>query len=92
MLFRSQNALVIGPLGASGSLLESIPAQFRGLLAVRLEDLRLIAYSALALSALLSIDTLKTCVVLDSLTRSRGTNQVSDGIALLNFADLLNTD
>jgi SulP family sulfate permease len=27
--------------------------------------------SALALAALLSIDTLKTCVVLDKLTRSR---------------------
>jgi SulP family sulfate permease len=65
------NPLVIGPIKASGSLLQSIAAQFHALLNIQKEDLHLVAYSALALSALLSIDTLKTCVVLDALTRGR---------------------
>ncbi len=34
-------------------------------------DIRIILVPALTLSVLLSIDTLKTCVVLDALTRSR---------------------
>jgi len=65
------NPLVIGPIKASGSLLDSITAQFQALLHIQKEDLRLVGYSALALSALLSIDTLKTCVVLDALTKGR---------------------
>lgn len=65
------NPLVIGTIHASGSLLDSIIAQFHALLQVQQDDLRLVGYSALALSALLSIDTLKTCVVLDALTKGR---------------------
>ena len=65
------NPLVIGPLHATGSFLGSIQDRFSGLSHVHMADLRLIATSALALAALLSIDTLKTCVVLDALTRNR---------------------
>jgi SulP family sulfate permease len=71
LLTTEANALVIGTIRASGSLLDSVRMQFQALLAIRADDLRLVAYSALALSALLSIDTLKTCVVLDALTRGR---------------------
>ncbi len=71
LLVVENNPLVIGPIRLSGSLLQSMGAQFQALLQVQAEDLRLVFYSALALSALLSIDTLKTCVVLDALTRGR---------------------
>lgn len=71
MLTVQDNPLVIGVVKAQGSFLDSVSAQFRNLLSIQAADLRLIGYSALALSALLSIDTLKTCVVLDALTRGR---------------------
>ncbi|MBI2994398.1 MAG: SLC26A/SulP transporter family protein [Gammaproteobacteria bacterium] len=65
------NPLVIGPIKATGSFLASVADRLSGLAHIRGEDLKLVAYSALALAALLSIDTLKTCVVLDALTRGR---------------------
>jgi len=65
------NPLVIGPMQATGSFLASIEDRFGGLMHVHMADLQLIGSSALALAALLSIDTLKTCVVLDALTRRR---------------------
>jgi SulP family sulfate permease len=71
LLTTFNNPLIIGPIKASGSLLDSIAAQFAGLGDIHGNDLKLVAYTALALSALLSIDTLKTCVVLDALTRGR---------------------
>ncbi|MBI1732941.1 MAG: SLC26A/SulP transporter family protein [Gammaproteobacteria bacterium] len=71
LLATESNPLVIGTIKASGSLMDSIAAQFTSLLHIQGNDLRLVGYSALALSALLSIDTLKTCVVLDALTKGR---------------------
>lgn len=71
MLTVRDNPLVIGTVEISGSLVDSMIGQLRSLLAIEPADLRLIGYSALALAALLSIDTLKTCVVLDALTRGR---------------------
>ncbi|MDD2760858.1 MAG: SulP family inorganic anion transporter, partial [Methylomonas sp.] len=65
------NPLIIGPFGVSAAFGETVVERFRLMLNVRLDDLSLVAYSALALSALLSIDTLKTCVVLDALTKNR---------------------
>ncbi len=66
------NPLVIGPLGASGTgLLDGFGSRLSGLGALRLRDLWLVATPALTLSVLLSIDTLKTCVVVDALTRTR---------------------
>ena len=65
------NALVIGPIRATGSFLQSVAGQIQSILDIRLEDVGLVAQSALALSALLAIDTLKTCVVLDALTKGR---------------------
>jgi SulP family sulfate permease len=65
------NPLVIGTIQASGSFLSAVAGRFDSILEISAADIKLVAYAALALSALLSIDTLKTCVVLDALTRSR---------------------
>jgi SulP family sulfate permease len=65
------NPLLIGPLQASGGLMDGMAQQVRALLSLDAASLRLILIPALTLSVLLSIDTLKTCVVLDALTLSR---------------------
>lgn len=66
------NPLVIGPVGEGpGSLLSGLTAIWPALSALRWGDLPALAVPALTLSVLLSVDTLKTCVVVDSLTRSR---------------------
>lgn len=65
------NALVIGPIEASGSIVDAISASASSLLLVRPADVSMILMSALTLSVLLSIDTLKTGVVLDALARRR---------------------
>jgi SulP family sulfate permease len=65
------NALVIGPIETSGSVLAVIGERASSLLAIQFSDIALIMMSALTLSVLLSIDTLKTGVVLDALMRRR---------------------
>jgi SulP family sulfate permease len=65
------NPLVIGPIETSGSFVESIKLRLTALVAVRPADIGLVLISALTLSVLLSIDTLKTGVVLDALVRRR---------------------
>lgn len=63
------NPLVIGPLaGSDSSLLDAMVQHFRALRAYDTALLSQILLPALTLAALLSIDTLKTCVVLDALT------------------------
>jgi SulP family sulfate permease len=65
------NALVIGPIEASGSLVDMARQAATSLASVGLSDLRTVFATAVTLSLLLSIDTLKTGVVLDVLTRRR---------------------
>ena len=65
------NALVIGPIPAPGPFLESIAGQAGAARAMDPACLRAIVVPAVTLSVLLSIDTLKTCVVLDALTGTR---------------------
>ena len=65
------NALVIGPIEASGSIVDAVSTRASSLLLVRPADIAMIFTSALTLSVLLSIDTLKTGVVLDALTLRR---------------------
>ena len=65
------NKLVIGPITASGSIVDSIGARASSLLHIAPADIGLVFSSALTLAVLLSIDTLKTGVVLDTLVRSR---------------------
>ncbi|HWP82221.1 MAG TPA: SLC26A/SulP transporter family protein [Bacteroidota bacterium] len=65
------NPLVIGPIQATGSITEVVARQIRAFLSVDMMSLRLIMVPALTLSVLLSVDTLKTCVTLDALTKQR---------------------
>jgi sulfate permease, SulP family len=72
MLVLDKNPLVIGAMGGSGGgFTESMAARWQGVQGLGLGDLRGLLVPALTLAVLLSIDTLKTCVVLDALTRSR---------------------
>jgi SulP family sulfate permease len=65
------NPLIIGPIKASGSFFKAVAGRLTSLLSLNLISIQTILVPALTLSVLLSIDTLKTCVVLDALTRSR---------------------
>jgi len=65
------NPLIIGPIHTSGSFFDAVAGRATSLLAIDLNSIRIILIPALTLSVLLSIDTLKTCVVLDALTRNR---------------------
>ncbi len=72
LLVLDKNPLVIGALGGSGGgFTEGMAARWQGVQGIGLGDLRSLLVPALTLAVLLSIDTLKTCVVLDALTRSR---------------------
>ncbi len=65
------NPLVIGPLGGDGGVFSGLLGVLPALAGLRLADLQTLLVPALTLSVLLSVDTLKTCVVVDTLTRSR---------------------
>ncbi len=67
------NALVIGRLGGSGgaSFGDAILGRWHGIGDLSFASLGHLLVPAATLAVLLSIDTLKTCVVLDALTRSR---------------------
>ncbi|MFH2204930.1 MAG: SLC26A/SulP transporter family protein [Elusimicrobiota bacterium] len=66
------NPLVIGSIGSGGdSVLSLARERLDSLFKIGLVDLRRILVATLTLSVLLSIDTLKTGVVLDALTRER---------------------
>ncbi|MBI4425944.1 MAG: SLC26A/SulP transporter family protein [Elusimicrobia bacterium] len=63
------NPLVVGPLAAGGG--EGMLARWSALARLDASALGRAVVPAATLSVLLSIDTLKTCVVVDALTRSR---------------------
>jgi SulP family sulfate permease len=71
LLTMQDNPFIIGPIHASGSFFDAVSSRIASFLSMDLMSLRIILVPALTLSVLLSIDTLKTCVVLDALTRSR---------------------
>jgi SulP family sulfate permease len=82
------NALVVGKLGGSeAGFAEAIAERWRMAGALGRDEFVAIAVPALTLSVLLSIDTLKTCVVTDALTRTRhDSNRVLIGQGLGNLA------
>ncbi len=92
LLTLSGNTLVVGSLSgqASGSdtgLLAALSQRWHAASALGLESLGQLAMPALTLAVLLSIDSLKTCVVLDAMTRSRhDSNRTLVGQGLGNFA------
>ncbi|MDD8019125.1 MAG: SulP family inorganic anion transporter [Bacteroidota bacterium] len=71
LLTLTGNPLVIGPIQASGSFFGTAGARITSLLSIDIKSIQIIIVPALTLSVLLSIDTLKSCVGLDALTRSR---------------------
>ncbi len=71
LLTLDANPLVIGPIRTSGSFFMAIQDRLTSLLSLQVDSLRLVIIPALTLSVLLSIDTLKTCVALDAMTRTR---------------------
>ena len=72
MLTLDNNPLVLGALGASGAgYVETIAGRWNDMGELRLSQVAGLLGSALTLAALLSIDTLKTCVVIDQMTRTR---------------------
>jgi len=66
----ANNPLIVGALGGGG-FFESLSIRAEGIKSFELSSITLLIVPALTLAALLSIDTLKTCVVLDAMTRSR---------------------
>ena len=72
MLTLTDNPLVLGALGATGEgYLETITGRWNDMGQLRLSQIAALFGSAITLAALLSIDTLKTCVVIDQMTRTR---------------------
>lgn len=86
----SANPLIIGLLGASGEgYVHDITARWHEIGDLKLNQLAALLGNALTLAVLLSIDTLKTCVVLDQMTRSRhnpNRELVAQGVANLASA------
>ncbi|MBI5772342.1 MAG: SLC26A/SulP transporter family protein [Verrucomicrobia bacterium] len=72
LLHLEHNKLIIGPIGGSlGSLWSAFLEHWKAIGALHLDDFKHLLSPALTLSVLLSIDTLKTCVIVDAMTRSR---------------------
>ena len=92
MLRLAGNSLVVGALGGSGEgsgggLVDGFLARWQGMSQLSVTQLSNLIMTALTLAVLLSIDTLKTCVVLDALTRSRhNSNRELIGQGLGNMA------
>jgi SulP family sulfate permease len=72
LLQLGHNPLVLGPVGGGArAIVAAVADHWATFAAVRFSDLGALVMPALTLSVLLSIDTLKSCVVMDALTRSR---------------------
>ena len=72
LLQLAHNKLVIGPVGGGlGAVVSAFGERWSAVASVRIADLGSLLVPALTLSVLLSVDTLKTCVVVDALTRGR---------------------
>ncbi|MDQ1297621.1 MAG: sulfate permease, SulP family [Campylobacterota bacterium] len=71
-LLNLNNPLIIGTLGGNGDMnfFPTLLQRLSDLTHLSLENLQLLFFPALTLAALLSIDTLKTSVILDSMTHS----------------------
>ncbi len=66
------NSLVVGSLGATGDgYVELITNRWNQIGELKLSQVGALIGSAITLAALLSIDTLKTCVILDQMTQTR---------------------
>ena len=71
MLTLTGNSFVVGSLGGGGNFTEAFTGRWHAMGEIGIDQIKYIAVPALTLAVLLSIDTLKTCMVLDALTHSR---------------------
>lgn len=71
-LLNIHSPFIIGTLGGNSgfNFFENLSYHLKNLANLSLDNITLLFFPALTLAALLSIDTLKTCVVLDSMTHS----------------------
>jgi len=93
-LLDPRNPLVIGPLGGTGGsgggFMDALVGRWAGVGQLGWSDVAMLVTPALTLAVLLSIDTLKTCVVLDALTHSRhDSNRELVGQGLGNIASAM---
>lgn len=71
LLVLAGNTLIIGPIEAGGSIVDAVKINLSSLMLMQPSDIGTVGVTAITLSLLLSIDTLKTGVVLDALARRR---------------------
>ena len=85
------NPLLIGPLSSGeGSLLESMTGHWTAIHGLGVDVLSKVFVPALTLAVLLSIDSLKTCLVIDAMTNSHhNSNKELVGQGLGNIASAL---
>ncbi|MCL2636028.1 MAG: SulP family inorganic anion transporter, partial [Betaproteobacteria bacterium] len=92
LLATQDPALLVGPPGASGEgYFAAITARWQEIGDLRLVQVAALLGSALTLAVLLSIDTLKTCVVLDQMTRSQHDSNrelLAQGVANVSAASV----
>ena len=85
LLNSADNPLLVGSPGVGGTgYYAAIVTRWRDIGDLRLSQIAALLGSALTLAVLLSIDTLKTCVVLDQMTRSQHNSNrelVAQGVA-----------
>ena len=91
LLKTTNNPLLVGALaGGDGSLTESIGKHIQALRGFGFETVIQVFVPALTLAVLLSIDTLKTCLVIDAMTRSsHDSNRELIGQGLGNLSSAL---
>jgi SulP family sulfate permease len=91
LLTLAGNPLVIGALGANpASLGDALQSRVAALGGLQSADLRLVLGPATTLAVLLSLDTLKTCVVVDAITGARHeSNRELFGQGVANSASAL---
>jgi SulP family sulfate permease len=65
------NPLRVGPVPGAAAIAAAVPGRVAALLALRPADVAGLLAPAAALAALLSVDTLKSCVLVDSVTGGR---------------------
>lgn len=71
LLMLENNPFVVGSLGGGGSFSDAMATRWHAMSDIGFDHIKQVLFPALTLAVLLSIDTLKTCVVLDALTRTR---------------------
>ena len=91
LLTITNNPLIIGPISSSGlEASQAAMSQWAHLGLMNVRDFTMILVPFLTLAVLLSIDTLKTCVILDVMTQSRhNSNKELMGQGLGNIASAL---